>query len=399
VLNIDDNISCEGALPPVNKVSSNVFIEAISRINQMIFDLRQRKINHESDANPSPFNLLQFLLNDKCKAIRTWATKIQSLNSRLKEEDLLLKRIVEIVIDISGSRKFFNNKRKFSSDGNKEISLDENNEEEDYCDSDDDEDDSEDIIADIEREAVNWDAAKIRGKINYEKESYINEFLEFISASSIEGDKVGISSFVQKSYIISTNQSNSSHHNSYQTHSRNNITPSSSSNNTIPGTDKSWIGTIHKAKGLEWPVVFILKADNDKFQFDAAYYNSKKEQGQESNLKDAYLDAQRLMYVAMTRAQVVQSFYIFTYFILAFTIYHLPSTLCVIFILHQQKLFITFPKATKENTHLRLSPLLAPLIDIARLSQVQQESKYGQLTVVAYGWPYFNKSSTGEIKS
>ena len=332
-LNIEDNISCEGALPTVNKVSSNVFIEATSRIHQMMFDLRQRKMNHESDVHTSPFILLQYLLNDKCKAIRTWATKIQSLNSRLKEEDLLLKRIVEIVIEISSSRKFFNKKRKFSSDGDRdtEVSLNENYEEEDYCDSDDDdEDDSEDIIADIEREAVNWDSAKIRGKINYEKESYINEFLEFISASSIEGDKVGISSFVNKSSMVSTNQPNSSHHNSYQTHSRNNTTSTSSSstsNSTIPSTEteKSWIGTIHKAKGLEWPVVFILKADSDKFQFDAAYYNSnkKEEQGQESTLKDAYLDAQRLMYVAMTRAQVVQPFYIFMHFILTFIIYHL----------------------------------------------------------------------------
>ena len=316
-----------------------MFIEATSRIHQMMFDLRQRKMNHESDAHTSPFILLQYLLNDKCKAIRTWATKIQSLNSRLKEEDLLLKRIVEIVIEISSSRKFFNNKRKFSSDGDrdKEVSLNENYEEEDYCDSEDDEDDSEDIIADIEREAVNWDSAKIRGIINYEKESYINEFLEFISASSIEGDKVGISSFVNKSSMVSTNQPNSSHHNSYQTHSRNNTTStstssSSTSNSTIPSTEteKSWIGTIHKAKGLEWPVVFILKADSDKFQFDAAYYNNNKkeeEQGQESILKDAYLDAQRLMYVAMTRAQVFQPFlYIHTFYI---DIYHLSSTLSI----------------------------------------------------------------------
>lgn len=60
--------------------------------------------------------------------------------------------------------------------------------------------------------------------------------------------------------------------------------------------DKVWLGTIHRAKGCEWEVVFILGANDDVFR---DYQPTNMEEEEKYFIDESY----RLLYVAMSRAK------------------------------------------------------------------------------------------------
>lgn len=71
---------------------------------------------------------------------------------------------------------------------------------------------------------------------------------------------------------------------------------------------KVTITTVHAAKGLEWPVVFIPAGELDLTIPRISYNSSTVEQGTYPSYRctepNEIAEERRLLYVAMTRAQV-----------------------------------------------------------------------------------------------
>jgi DNA helicase-2/ATP-dependent DNA helicase PcrA len=79
-----------------------------------------------------------------------------------------------------------------------------------------------------------------------------------------------------------------------------------------------WTGTVHQAKGLQWPVVFVVRMSDDQFPLFGDQQEMQQEAaggsgggGSSGHKRNPHEDEERrLAYVAMSRAE---SFLFLTY--------------------------------------------------------------------------------------
>lgn len=333
LVNTTDDMACANALPYIGKTASIVLKTTIDELKAKAVLTRQIKLKAcDEPWSPSIFALIK---ESSCKALQSWANKIEDLASRVREEEgLTMKRVVEIVLEVSKTRRMFT-----SSSSKAQSTADDCEDEEEDDDSFGDEQSHADILADVLVEAESWDRRQRATGVKISSVKFsdlFSAFVDFISSAALEGSKVG-----QLDASISSGRSFGKDLN-HQTHSR-----APPSEPVDSGGARSWVGTIHKSKGLQWQVVFVLKCDSERFPY--------KGRDREIDASSDDLESQRLLYVAMTRAK--------------------------------ERLYLTHQAVSASRPNYALSPLLLPFRAVAKKTQLEQERIHGQLVVVGFPYP------------
>lgn len=77
-------------------------------------------------------------------------------------------------------------------------------------------------------------------------------------------------------------------------------------NDKRPARDAVWLGTVHQAKGLEWPIVFVVRFNEEEFPLNTRFDETEahfRAPGMSESLQDRNFqeEERRLAYVALSR--------------------------------------------------------------------------------------------------
>ena len=255
----------------------------------------------------------------QAKALKSWYLSIQSMISELKCQEITLQRLVDKIVMISNiqsdldvsinsmgksrqAKSYNRNTMSGIKRGFEDISTSRSNRSVmDSLNSNEDDEELQRVVnfsRDLKAEVSQF--LKNRGGVSakYHAEGvrfHLSSFLAHIQ-SLLESGR-GLNDFVYKGNQGESVPESGSQKDSY----------------TCSRTQgKVFLGTIHKAKGKEWRVVILLKANDDVFRFTSApnrFASSFEAEGMDESDGDDDLaagsmdDERRLLFVALSRAK------------------------------------------------------------------------------------------------